>query len=108
MGERTAMFGIPFSTKRSAMIKLGSKVRDVVTGFEGIAVAKVEYLTGCTQYGIAPRIDKDGKPQDAIYVDEARLEIVDGGVLAHFQRSQMAQLHAVAPGGDMGRDTPKR
>ena len=28
-------------------IKLGIKVRDKVTGFEGIATARIKYLNGC-------------------------------------------------------------
>jgi hypothetical protein len=55
-------------------IVLGSEVRDRVTGFKGIAVAKVEYINGCIQYGIRGKILKDGKFPDAIYIDEEHLE----------------------------------
>lgn len=57
-------------------IKLGQKVRDKVTGFEGVAISRVEYLNGCIQFCVKPRVDKDGKDQDGQYVDEAQLEVV--------------------------------
>lgn len=59
------------------MIQLGLKVRDRVTGFEGIAVARIEYLTGCMQIGISPPVDKEGKLQDTSYFDHTRVEVVD-------------------------------
>jgi hypothetical protein len=46
---------------------LGKKAKDKITGFEGIITPKHLYLTGCTQYGIQPIIDK------------GRLEIIGGG-----------------------------
>lgn len=58
-------------------IKLGSKVRDKVTGFTGIATARVEYLHGCVQIEIMPPVDKDNKKPDSIYIDEPRLEAIE-------------------------------
>ena len=46
------------------MIKLGSKVRDSITGLEGIATARTEYLYGCVRITITPTELKDGKPVD--------------------------------------------
>ena len=53
------------------------KAIDVVTGFTGTIVSRVEYLTGCTQYCLKPRIDKEGNPRDGIYFDEQSLEIFE-------------------------------
>jgi len=61
-------------------IKLGQKIRDIVTGMEGIATAKVEYLNGCIQYCLRPAMDKDGKLPEASYVDEGQLEVIGDGV----------------------------
>ena len=59
------------------MIKLGSKVKDKVTGFMGIATARVNYLNGCIQYCIEPRVDKDGKKSKDHYIDEGQLAVLD-------------------------------
>lgn len=79
-------------------IKLGSKVRDKVTGFEGIATAKIEYINKCVQYCVKPPIDKDGKMVDGEYIDVEQLEIVD---------TEMIEINAQATGGPQ-RDCPKR
>lgn len=57
-------------------IKLGDKVRCLITGFEGIATAKVEYLNGCIQYGVKPPAI-DGKMPDCEYIDYQQLEFVE-------------------------------
>jgi len=57
-------------------VKLGDKVKDKVTGFTGIAYAKTEYLNGCVQMDIKPRVDKDGRPQDGMCIDIEQLEKV--------------------------------
>lgn len=62
-------------------IGLGCKVRDLVSGLEGIAVSRVEYLNGCIQYGIKPKVGKDGTTtDDAVYLDEGQLEYVSVGI----------------------------
>jgi hypothetical protein len=59
------------------MIKLGSKVKDVLTGFTGRATARVEYEYGCARIFIEPGEMKDGKPIEGIYFDEQRVEVVE-------------------------------
>ncbi len=67
-------------------IKLGVKVRDKVSGFEGIAGSRVEYMNGCIRYEVIPKVDKDGKHVDAYYFDEARLEVVKDGKQVKVER----------------------
>lgn len=55
---------------------LGKKVKEKITGFEGIATSKHIYLTGCNQYGIQAAINKDNKIPDIVYFDEFRLEVI--------------------------------
>ena len=59
------------------MIKLGQKVRDKVTGFEGVATAKLEYINGCIQYCVKPKIKEQGKMPEGVYIDHQQLEVLD-------------------------------
>jgi len=63
------------------MIQLGNKCKDKVTGYEGIAIGRAEYLTGCIQYGIVREASSGGKVPAAEWFDEGRLEITGNGVL---------------------------
>lgn len=55
------------------MINLGDKCRDQVTGFEGVATARVEYLNGCVRYALeAP---KEGSVEE-LYFDDQRLTVI--------------------------------
>lgn len=60
-------------------VKLGDKVRDKVTGFEGIAVARTKWLTGCDRITIESTALKDGKPIGLETFDEDRVEQVNEG-----------------------------
>jgi len=55
------------------MIKLGQKVKDNITGFKGIAIARCEYLNGCISIEVQPIELKDGRPIKAEWIDEQRL-----------------------------------
>lgn len=61
-------------------IPLGSTVKDLVTGLEGIATSRIEYLNGCVQYGVHPKVGADGKPADPVWVDVGQLRIVNPGI----------------------------
>ena len=58
------------------MVKLGSLVKDTITGFEGIAVGRADYLFGCSRIAIQSATLKDGKPIDQEWVDEQRVEVL--------------------------------
>ena len=60
------------------MIELGKIYKDLVTGFAGVAVGKVGYITGCNQALIQPRCDDSGKLVDSVWFDDKRLKEVDG------------------------------
>jgi len=80
------------------MILLGSQVKDKVTGFEGIAVSRIEYLSGCVQYGVRPRyIEKEMKgTYPAIeYIDEGQLEELGRG----WQKLRAEKESTSPPGG---------
>lgn len=56
-------------------VELGCKVKDIVTGFEGIAVARAEYLHNQDSIGVRGLEPKDGKPQETIFMDLTYLEV---------------------------------
>jgi hypothetical protein len=53
-------------------ITLGRKYKDAITGFSGVAVGHVRYVSGCNQVLLTPPVDKDGKLIDAQWFDEQR------------------------------------
>lgn len=56
---------------------LGKRAKDLITGFEGTIVYRVNYLTGCDQYGIQPEIDPTKKNEipESKQFDENRLSV---------------------------------
>lgn len=58
------------------MIELGTIVKDKITGFVGTATAYVTYITGCNQYLVTPRCDKQNKMEDGYWLDEDRIEVL--------------------------------
>lgn len=64
------------------MPKLGDKVKDRVSGFEGIIIAKHDYLYGCTRFSVQPVVDKDGKHPDSMAFDEYQLDIIEEGAVS--------------------------
>lgn len=65
-------------------IKLGQRARDVITGFEGIITAKIEFINGCTQYNLTGKAPKSGDKVPEIWIDWQRVEIKDDGVRSKF------------------------
>jgi hypothetical protein len=59
------------------MINLGQTVRDTITGLEGVAIARTEWLYGCIRITIQPRGLHDGKPVESQCFDEAQLVAVE-------------------------------
>ena len=62
-------------------INLGDEVRDSVSGFTGIAVARTTWLHGCSRMGVDARAVHDGKPIDTFWFDESRLVLVQRAVV---------------------------
>ncbi len=80
-------------------IKLGVKAKDKITGFEGIVIAKTEWLTGCDQYVLKARAKKGQLPLDGQWFDEGELEITGEGIHAKEVKSEDD------PGGPKKNDT---
>lgn len=58
-------------------IQLGDRVRDLITGFEGVVTGRCEYITGCTQVLVAPAA-KDGAFVESHWFDVDRCEPAGG------------------------------
>lgn len=84
--------------KESAM-KLGDKVRDRYTGFEGIAIARTEWLYGCVRITIQSTKLHDGRPLEDTF-DEQRVEVTEA-------REPYKAAASVADTGGP-RDAPRR
>lgn len=52
----------------------GAEVVDVITGFKGFIVYRVDNITGCNQYGIQPKAKRDGSVEELKHFDENRLK----------------------------------
>lgn len=61
--------------------RLGQTLRDVVSGFEGLAIQMSENINGNIQFALQPKkkADAEGYP-DAMFIDHHMLEFVDDGV----------------------------
>lgn len=57
------------------VVVLGNRYRDSITGFEGVAVARTEYLYGCARVGLQGPAS-GGKVPDSQWFDE--LQLTDG------------------------------
>ncbi|MFA6411569.1 MAG: hypothetical protein WCW53_02660 [Syntrophales bacterium] len=78
-------------------IKLGQKVRDLVTGLVGIAIAKCEFMNGCIQYGVKPSKLKEGTPRDAEYIDVQQLEIIGDGLIKKIEKKDTGGHYSDVP-----------
>ena len=59
-------------------IHLGDRVRDRVSGFEGLALGKAMYLYGAVEWFVQPTTLKsdDGSITAAVWVQEGRLDVI--------------------------------
>jgi len=62
-------------------VKLGQKVKDNISGFQGIAVCRMLWLHGCERISVQPPVDKDGKQPEPQTFDEPQLDIISEGVI---------------------------
>lgn len=85
------------------MIELGDKVKDVISGFEGIVIGITNWLHGCKRIGVASQQLKDDKPIDSQWFDEPQVIILQKAVMQNFIE-EIKPVHE--PGGP--RQTPQR
>lgn len=62
------------------IFNMGDRVKDVVSGYEGIVMARFEYWTGCNHYGVEGQAQVGTKlPYESF--DEQRLEVVQSNAV---------------------------
>lgn len=85
-----------------AIVNLGDTVKHRISGFEGVAVAKTEWLNGCVRFIVqAIKLNNDGKPSVESF-DAPELTVTDAGTLADCRPATAA----APPGGPY--PTPSR
>lgn len=52
---------------------LGQEVEDVITGYVGYVVTRMDHITGCATYIVQRRHKKGEKIEDSMHFDENRL-----------------------------------
>lgn len=58
-------------------IELGDTVKDFLTGFVGVVVARTEFFNGCIQFEVMPKVKSTDKTlKEAVGIDKQQLVIV--------------------------------
>ena len=64
----------------SDQIELGDRVKDQISGFEGVVVARTDWLYQCRRFAVASeKPDKDGKPLEGQWFDGPQLSVLKKG-----------------------------
>jgi hypothetical protein len=88
------------------MVKLGDRVRDKISGFEGIAAARTEYLNGCVRITVEPEGLHDGKPVEAQWFDEQQVDVIEAGAVTIVGRdAKRSEVTALVQVLEMGRES---
>lgn len=77
-------------------MKLGDLVRDEITGFEGIAIAQVNWFDGRTSYYVQPRGLFEGEPIPAQNLNSTQLTVIQEQALTNTGNSRTAAAKAGA------------
>jgi hypothetical protein len=59
-------------------VEIGSAVFDVVTGFKGVVTGRAEYITGCAQVLVQPKVKASGDHVEGRWLDETRVKVTAG------------------------------
>lgn len=62
--------------KSETNLRLGDIVKDKITGFEGVVVARTDWLNGCVRMVVQTKKLKDGAPLEPQTFDVEQLELV--------------------------------
>lgn len=96
-GLLRSLFARKRMIKTADLIFLGSKYRDDVTKFEGIATSKVEFLNGCVRVALQSEEKKDGAPLEPQYFDFQQLSFVEHTPLTVRQPEKEREAEEAGP-----------
>lgn len=57
-------------------VNLGDEVKDIVTGFKGIATGRSQWLQGCDHILVQPPVNKKGEARDGKWFDEPQCKVL--------------------------------
>lgn len=86
-------------------VELGDRVREKISGFEGICTQIVTYLNGCDRILIQPETLHEGKPIEGHYFDVLQVSVVKKHVM---QADNRTNKTGGATDKIPARQTPKR
>ena len=69
-------------------VALGAIVRDRVSGIKGVVLGRAEYAYMPPQLMVVPREAKDGKPCEAVWLEEKRCEALPDEFLIGFRSDE--------------------
>jgi len=81
------------------MVELGDKVKDMVSGFEGIAITRHSYLQGCDRITVQPSYKKkESTLPDYCAFDEPQLKVLKKGVVLQGSKINGGPHYAIDQG----------
>ncbi len=92
------------------IFNMGDKVKDVVTGYTGIVVTRIDYMTGCNHYGVESVVEKPGDEPKYQNCDEQRLELVEAGavnLVRKYEKEEKPPAKRTSPGRAVPRTTSR-
>ena len=66
--------------RSNSPVALGDKARDRISGFEGIATARTEFLNGCVRISLSPTVDEKGNAREDRWYDIEQVEVLERAV----------------------------
>ncbi len=54
---------------------IGKSFTDSITGFKGVCTGRIEYISGCNQLLLTPKVGEDGVLKDGAWFDEQRCQV---------------------------------
>ncbi|MES5483622.1 hypothetical protein QMZ05_12760 [Bradyrhizobium sp. INPA03-11B] len=62
-------------------MQLGSTQRDTITGFQGVVVGFCQYISGCNQALLVPKVAENGEFKEGHWFDVQRLKQIGTKVI---------------------------